>query len=185
MDESDRGIARQGGVLGHAARYEAGSLHEVRALFECFDEPVDGGGLVLVVAINGNDALVIGAEAERIGAAQLCAEPAGTGLDEQSSHIAALEKGLIQRAVTAATVNDEDVGDGGNTDLVHPGQQCADALSFVDHGNDNGIIVALASQQRLRKGRNLPIHAVSGRPRGRSEGGHCGSHCRRFRGRER
>ena len=105
MDEANGEVPRFRGVFRDATRDEARGLDEVDTLLQRFDEARDGVRVVLVVAVDGDDAFVTLVEDEGVGAAQLGAEFARRGLDQQAAYADLLQGVQGQRAVGAAAID--------------------------------------------------------------------------------
>jgi hypothetical protein len=80
-------VARARRVLGNTAGDEPRCLREVDARVQRLQEARDRVRVVLVVAVDGDDALVALVQGECIGAAQLRAELARPGLEQQAAHV--------------------------------------------------------------------------------------------------
>jgi hypothetical protein len=122
----------RGGIFAHAAGQVTRSLDEIHAVPQGVDEARDGFRVVLVIAIDGDDARIALVEGEGIGAAELGAEFAGAGFDQQTTRTLGLEYIRFQLPVGTAAIHDQDICSLGDAKGLHSVKQLADAFAFVD-----------------------------------------------------
>ena len=138
MHQPHGGVAHRRGVDGVAAADEAAALHKVIARLQFLDEFMHVLDGILVIAIDGQHALV--------AHAQLCPLLAGAGLGQQRVDAVQLQGVQLHAAVGGAAVADDNVAQG-----VHPGglgaaQLGQNARPLVDNGDQQAVFTALGQQ---------------------------------------
>ena len=146
MHQPHGGVPHRRGVDGVAAADEAAALHKVIARLQFLDEFMHVLDGILVIAIDGQHALVAAVQGKVDAHAQLCPLLAGAGLGQQRVDAVQLQGVQLHAAVGGATVADDNVAQG-----VHPGglgaaQLGQNARSLVDNGDQQAVFTALGQQ---------------------------------------
>ena len=146
MDEPHGQPARGRRVDGPPAPDEAAALHKVVAFLQFGDEfgrILDG---VLIVAVDGQHALVPARERKVQPHAQLRALAAAAGFDKQRVDAVELERVWVHASVGGAAVAQDDVGGAVDARLLRAAQLGQNARALVDDRDQQAVVAAAGGE---------------------------------------
>ena len=156
MNQPHGGIAHRRRVDRMTAADKAAALHKVIACLQLGDKFRHILDRVLVVAVDGQDALVAAIQRKIDSHAQLCALLAWASLGQQRVHMVKLQRVVLHASVGRAAVADNDVAHAVDARCLGAAQLGQDAGALVDNGDQQAVIAAAA----LKFGGGKIRHAV-------------------------
>ncbi|MNV69483.1 hypothetical protein D3C71_1623960 [compost metagenome] len=131
-------------------------MHKIEAAREHVDKSRYGLRIILVIPIDRHDAFIALVQGVGIGASELGAEFSRSGFKQQVSHPHLLKEAQFQRAVLAAAIHDDDVGQAVDFQGGHARKQVPDSSALIDDRNHHAPGMQAALRKPCLERRDLP-----------------------------